>query len=235
MDQSARSLVPEIVLVAGAYVGCMTGLDYGGRVLFGAAGVGEPPNQWVFIVGRTILAALLLALLLVVVRRHDQSFASLGLRRDRPIAAILWGIVASVTVLAAIYGVFSALHAVWPATLDLVRNTRDSNLSRLPKLTMIGVPLLSLVVAIGEELLFRGYLLTRLRALTGSWTLAVLLSAAAFAGLHFRVGWVAVVMILVPGILLGLWMIWRRDLLTPIVAHLFYDSASLTMLFYDTW
>nr|WP_255500647.1 CPBP family intramembrane glutamic endopeptidase [Caulobacter sp. 17J80-11] len=82
-----------------------------------------------------------------------------------------------------------------------------------------------LVAAVCEEVLFRGYAVTRVRGLTGSPVLAFLIPAAAFTALHLP-GWgPAHLLFVAPGAaLLTLWFQWRRDLWGNILAHFLVDA-----------
>jgi len=86
--------------------------------------------------------------------------------------------------------------------------------------------LLVLRAAVVEELLFRGYMIEKVRQLSGSPTLAVIVSVAAFTLAHLR-GWGAVHLIPVAAgaTVLALLYLWRRDLPSNILAHFLSDAA----------
>lgn len=86
--------------------------------------------------------------------------------------------------------------------------------------------LLVLRAAVMEEIVFRGYMIEKVRQLTGSTTLALLVSIAAFTYAHLR-GWGPVQLIPVAGaaVVLGLFYIWRRDLPANMLAHFLTDAA----------
>ncbi len=86
------------------------------------------------------------------------------------------------------------------------------------------------VVAVAEELVFRGYLLVRLRAITGSTPTAVLLSSLLFASGHMYSGPVGVLLIAVLAVLLSLVYLWRRSLVAPIVLHFVQDFIGLVVV-----
>ena len=89
-----------------------------------------------------------------------------------------------------------------------------------------------------EETLFRGYAVTRLARLTGSLWLAAVLSASVFAALHLPI-WGAgpSLAFLIGGVATTAFFIWRRDLLTMIVAHAAIDAWALvvTPLYSEWW
>ena len=84
-----------------------------------------------------------------------------------------------------------------------------------------------LLVAFGagfiEELVFRGYLLSRLHAWTGSRMQAVLVSSVLFGAIHVWSGPVHMLYAGLFGFVLGLVVVWRRSLFAAIVAHTWVD------------
>lgn len=89
---------------------------------------------------------------------------------------------------------------------------------------------LVVVVACAEETIFRGYLLLRLRAATGSTTAAVALSTALFAAGHAYEGVIGVVLVAILGVFLALVYLWRRSLVAPIVMHFLQDFLGLVVI-----
>lgn len=86
--------------------------------------------------------------------------------------------------------------------------------------------LLVLRAAVTEEILFRGYLIEKVRQLSGSTALAVIASVAAFTYAHLR-GWGPVQLIAVGGggTVLALLYVWRRDLPSNMLGHFLADAA----------
>jgi membrane protease YdiL (CAAX protease family) len=77
-----------------------------------------------------------------------------------------------------------------------------------------------------EEVLFRGYVIEKVRQLSGSTALAILVSIAAFSYGHLH-GWGSVQLIPVAagGTVFALLYVWRRDLTSNILAHFLADAA----------
>jgi uncharacterized protein len=86
--------------------------------------------------------------------------------------------------------------------------------------------LLVLRAAVVEEILFRGYIIEKVRQLTGSTVLAVIVSVAAFTYAHLG-GWGPVHLIAVgaAALVLALLYVWRRDLPSNMFAHFLADAA----------
>jgi membrane protease YdiL (CAAX protease family) len=86
--------------------------------------------------------------------------------------------------------------------------------------------LLSLSAGFSEELVFRGYLQSRFRTLTGSAALAVILQAALFGVSHGYQGVQSCLRITVYGLLFGGLAAWRRSLRPGMLAHAWTDVAA---------
>jgi membrane protease YdiL (CAAX protease family) len=86
--------------------------------------------------------------------------------------------------------------------------------------------LLVLRAAVTEEILFRGYLIEKVRQLSRSTTLGVLVSVAAFTYAHLR-GWGLVHLVAVGGggLVLALLYVWRRDLPSNMLGHFLSDAV----------
>jgi membrane protease YdiL (CAAX protease family) len=86
------------------------------------------------------------------------------------------------------------------------------------------------IVALGEETIFRGYLILRFKDVTASPTVAVLLSAAVFSLGHGYEGSAGVVTVGVMGMVFALVYLWRRSLVAPMVMHFLQDFIGIVLL-----
>jgi membrane protease YdiL (CAAX protease family) len=95
-----------------------------------------------------------------------------------------------------------------------------------------------LTAGVVEEILFRGYAVTRLAQLTGSLLLAGSLSTLVFAALHLPL-WGAgpSLAFFIGGLATTAFFMWRRDLVAMIVAHTAIDAWALlvTPAFSQWW
>ncbi len=84
--------------------------------------------------------------------------------------------------------------------------------------------------AVVEEIIFRGYIIEKVRQLTGSITLAVIVSIAVFTYGHLS-GWGAVHLIPVcaSAIVLALLYVWRRDLPCNMIGHFIVDGVGFLL------
>jgi len=90
--------------------------------------------------------------------------------------------------------------------------------------------LLVMRAAVVEEILFRGYMIEKVRQLTGSGILAIAVSVLTFTWAHFA-GWGLVQLIPAfgAGVVLALLYVWRRDLPSNMLAHFLTDGAGFLL------
>lgn len=88
-----------------------------------------------------------------------------------------------------------------------------------------------LTAGVTEEILFRGYPISRLKAATGSTAIAALIPFVVFVVLHLP-SWGAAHLLFVSlaAALFTLAFLWRRDLWANIIAHFVTDSVPLIIL-----
>jgi uncharacterized protein len=70
-----------------------------------------------------------------------------------------------------------------------------------------------------EEVLYRGYLLTQFRALTGSTTIALFLQTVVFAMGHLTLGVPIVISVSLLALWLGALTLWQKSLLPSMIVH----------------
>ncbi len=171
--------------------------------------------------GQLVLWLLVCAVVAITLRWERQPLASLGIRPFRA-ASVLWGLAAAAALVYAVVPLASGVVAA----LGLAGF--EAGLS-----TVLAWPLWLRVLAVltgglAEELLYRGYAITRLEPLTRSGTLAAALSVLIFALAHGPLwGPGPVVSFLFSGGFLAAFFLWRRDLLANVVAHITVDALGL--------
>ena len=88
--------------------------------------------------------------------------------------------------------------------------------------------LVILRASIGEEVVFRGFIIGRICEITGSRGLAVAISLVAFTFAHLSFWGVAPLFaVAAAGLLLSILYLWRGDLIANILAHYIMDGAVL--------
>lgn len=124
------------------------------------------------------------AIIAMILHHRRQSVGSVGLGRRGFTLNFLMGIGAVV----AIYGLIALttplLWLVWPQLWDQMEENAERIVAMVPKLHPLGFVGLAAMIGVYEEVLFRGFLMTRLRRATGNWAVAVLISTVLFTALH---------------------------------------------------
>lgn len=90
--------------------------------------------------------------------------------------------------------------------------------------------LLVTVVALAEETIFRGYLIRRFGAITGSRVAAVLLSSVIFSLGHGYEGAAGVVTVGCMGLVFAVLYLWRGSLVAPMVLHFLQDAVGIVLV-----
>ncbi len=164
-------------------------------------------------------------------RTGEGRLAAFGLTSDRP---LLGEVVLGVGVAAGILGangllllLFSRLQPQAFAQASEARESSIEALAAVPLPLALGT---SLFAGVYEELVFRGFLLGRLRvALPGKTTFVVIGQAFVFAVGHGWQGPIGVVQSFVVGLLFGALAAWR-GVRVGIAAHATIDAASFVLL-----
>jgi membrane protease YdiL (CAAX protease family) len=86
------------------------------------------------------------------------------------------------------------------------------------------------VVAVAEEIIFRGYLLHRLTVILGRPWLAVVLGALIFSTGHGYQGSLGVAMVGFLGLVFGVVALWRRSLVAPITMHFLQNFLAMVVV-----
>jgi membrane protease YdiL (CAAX protease family) len=90
--------------------------------------------------------------------------------------------------------------------------------------------MLVVVVAVAEETIFRGYLMLRLKAISGSDVLAAVLSAIIFSLGHGYEGAAGVITVGMMGLIFALVYLWRKSLVAPMVMHFLQDFIGIVLV-----
>jgi uncharacterized protein len=111
----------------------------------------------------------------------------------------------------------------------------DTNTMMERRGQLLGMPLwfrvlLVIGAAVVEEILYRGFLIEKVRQVTGSTSLAFIISCVAFTYAHLSAwGWVQLIPVFMAGMVLAALYIWRRDLPANIGAHFITDAIGLLL------
>jgi membrane protease YdiL (CAAX protease family) len=167
----------------------------------------------------------LLGLVVFFVWRNGEGLASVGLRWAQPVREALLGIV---FFFPALGGVSLLLGGLRRVGMD-VPEAPPSYLTPEGDAQSALAVLLLLVVAVSEEVLFRGYLLLRFRQLTKKVSVAVILSILFFSVGHLYEGIAGVIGVALLGLIYAVVYVWRGSLMMPIVMHFMHNYSAIFM------
>ncbi len=155
--------------------------------------------------------------------REGTGLAGIGFGKFR-LLHLLWGIaflLVSNLILSLISLLLTALNLTIPGELELI----------LPKtgIERILWAFLAATAAICEESAFRGYLITRIKILSGlkSWIIPVILSSLAFGSGHAYQGVGGFILITIYGAMFALLFLKTKSLWPVVIAHFFQDFSAL--------
>ena len=184
-------------------------------------------------------AAAATIVILCVTRRRGLGFRSVGLVTRRLWLNILLGLAAYVFILLG-FLVFGLLaQYFFPKLIDEFEKNADMIMEAVPKVSPLAFLFVCLLIGYYEELIFRGFLMTRIRRATNSWTLAVLGNSAIFVPLHLMdQASAALLAVGSLSLIFSIVTIWRRSLIPAIIAHSLFDFFMFLNLYYaagDQW
>lgn len=167
-------------------------------------------------------------------QRRGQTWASIGLGRPESFVRT------SVMALGVAVAVFVMLQVLLQLIILPVFGAPDS--SRFARIAgnrlLLAGGLFSVwtAAAFGEEIIFRGYLVSRLAELLGearwAWVGAVVTQSLVFGVMHFYQGLSGIVITGVVGLLFGFaYLAVRRNLWVLVLAHGFIDTFSLVTIY----
>lgn len=172
---------------------------------------------------------------------HNVALASLALflvwRAREPKAEVGWtlghgwhevliGVALFVPLLVAAYLMHEALRM---AGLSGASSRRPSFLLEQGAAEAVLGVVMVVAVAIGEETVFRGYLLSRLRAVGAGRTVAVVMSSVIFALGHGYEGAAGMITVGLMGAVYATVYSWRGSLVAPVAMHLLQDVGAIVI------
>ena len=195
-------------------------------IFLGPADPDEPTDadRTVVLLATVGMGALAILMAVLMTRRRGLRVSTLGLTLRKLSINVGLGLVTAGAAFAVFMLSAEIMCALWPAGYEALRNNPEEVMKHIPRLGPAGAVALTIFVATWEEVAFRGFVLLRLRRITGSWIAAVVLSSAVFAVLHVGM---QVPVIVIPVFLLGVLFcavtIWRRSLIPAILGHFLFN------------
>lgn len=177
------------------------------------------------LVGNEAIWWIYVAVILWYVRKRERRpLSSIGFRTPG-MKNIALGVVAGLLVTA----ILGVMYVVVLPALHLNDSVASSANASALMATPFGWRLIStLRAAVTEEVLFRGYAMERIEELSGSRTVAVVVSCAVFTLAHVSSwGWSHELVVAIGGLAFSLLYLWRRNLWVNIMAHFIVDAISV--------
>lgn len=194
-----------------------------------------PAFGWSSVAPMPIKTVVLAIAAWLLIRSAGERLSDFGLRCPRP----MW---LAVVLVLAFFGI--KLFVAQPLSdaltdwLNIARGdhgTFDHLRGNLPAL-VAWLAAAWLVGGLGEEFIFRGYLMKRVANVlgggAGSWTAALILQALVFGSMHFYLGVGGMISATIGAIFFGLFfLLARRNLWPAIMVHGLWDSLVLILIY----
>lgn len=221
---SRRRALLELLLLPPVVIGSAVGLMH----LIGLLTIED--HRWANIALTTSTGFVGLLVVMAMLAAGGEPLRSIGwtssafwLNAGIGVAALVLFYVAAVSVMLAVVLVYPDLLYQEPESVQAIQET-------FPPMTLMQVLALTTFVAIWEEVIFRGFLLTRLKRLFGNWWLAIPASAVLFALGHGYQGVLAMVITGILGVILGVLFVWRKSLVPCIVYHTIHNTVAFALM-----
>jgi membrane protease YdiL (CAAX protease family) len=211
-------LSTTLVLAAGLVV-LVPGLAFGQLALLERLELGGPSLDRIALYRSSMLSIAVLGGLSFTDGFYSLGLLQMGLGTVRPVAHLVWGVALCLV----------SVIVIW--TFDAVAQ-RIFNIQE-PEFVRLLLPrtgrekavflLLSVFAGVGEEIAYRGFLLTAIALWSGSAAVALVVSSVAFALVHAYQATPGVIRTGVLGLLLGGSLLVTGSLVPAIVAHILID------------
>jgi len=181
---------------------------------------------------------LLLGFVLYVVRRRGQSFRAVGLSVESWWMTGALGVAGAIAAFVIMVTVAGIMMVAYRPGFELLQKNPELIAKEIPRLHPFFLIGIAMFVGIYEEIIFRGFMLTRLRRAMGSAVAAVIVCSLLFGLPHgMTQAPVAIIPIFLLGALWSILTLWRRSVVPAIVAHVIFDAGQLLSLyvFYPQW
>ncbi len=215
-----RAFIELLILIPSGFLGMLI-------VVIPFSIVPPDDQRWLNIgssVGMGMGALTACALMMLIARRKP---ASIGwTARSLPLNVGL-GIASTIALYAAL---FLPLGLAFPQLAEHSETTQKTIEQTFPPIGLGGTALLLTFVALWEEVIFRGFVLTRLQAILRRWWLTIPVASVIFGAIHAYEGWLAMTMITILALVMGILFVWRRSLVAPMVLHWLHNMVTLLVL-----
>ncbi len=180
--------------------------------------------------GNTLVGIVTIATIAVIVRARRQSPASIGVAVPHPARAIIGTLVA----VPACYVVFVPAVGIYLylAGVDMTEMAEERQVffDMMPETSVLSLLLLAVFTGMHEELLFRGFILTRFNAMFRSKIAAIVFCGALFGLAHAYQGPIGIIQTTAVGLVLGTIVTLTRSIWPAIIAHGLFNSIGLALI-----
>lgn len=179
----------------------------------------------------SLRAGFVLCVSALILRRRGQTAGAIGVTTAGLGLNVILGLAATGVAYVLIIAWQFMLMALWPDLPEQMEENIRRLLALVPKLSPLGYAGFALVIGVYEELLFRGFIMPRLRRATNSWVIAVLLTTVVFVLPHMLDQTLAALgPITILALTMSLLTIWRRSIIPAIIAHALFDLTQFIAL-----
>ena len=170
------------------------------------------PREWVW-------WGIGIGMLLYVRFVERRPLASIGLRPPT-VRTFVIGVATALLLFASVIVIYAVVFPMFGFTMN---REATAGITRNPIWFQV---LLAARAGFVEEIVYRGYTISRIAELTGSKWIAIIVSIVVFTAVHVSYWGVGQLLIVAPAaIVLALLFVWRRDLLCNMLAHFLVDTA----------
>lgn len=223
--RARRAFFEMLALIPMGFAGILT-------FYFAAWMLGVRDDRWANVAstaGMGVAASLTAALFVWADR---QTAASIGWTSRAFLSQVVVGVLTLIGTYAFFMALMMIVMVLFPGLEKEQPTAEQAVREMMPDMSLRSMFLMMLFVGVWEEVVFRGFLLTRLHALFRRWWLAVPISALVFGSVHIYEGPLAVVMVTMLGVVLAVVFIRRRSLVPCIVMHFLHNSLMLYIMHY---
>jgi len=186
--------------------------------------------RWFQVLSTAGVGAILMLACFVIVRVAGHLPSSIGWTRKDLGINVAIGLGALVATYVVFFSGIFAASFVFPDLLTETPAAQQAIEKHFPPMRLYWVLPLTIFVAFWEEIIFRGFLLTRLNAIFKRWWLTILLASAMFGAIHIYEGLLAVLIISGLALVMSTLFVWRRSLVPSIVLHFLHNLFIFILL-----
>lgn len=185
------------------------------------------------LVATLIRGMLVVGIVMLVLRRRSQPIASVGLCWGRWWATWAVGAGSAAAAFAVLFVTVMLIYLLFPILRPSLERNAERLFEGIPRLPPVVLAVMTCLVGFYEEVIFRGFLLTRLRRATGSAAIAIATVSALFAVAHTssQEPIVAVPLFLI-GVLWALVTLWRKSVVPVVIGHALFNLGQLLYMYY---